>query len=573
MMSPCRPGEEYCVFARECYNKNTQVCCGDMIRNKNESLGCCLIRGKERAKFYKTQSHMCCGKEILERSPGQVCCGGQLRSASSGICCRDNWNGHTAGENVRCCGNKWFNIATQECCESGDHSQVHARGQDTACCDLDVYNTKTQRCDPSGKVWPMFQYQCGEQMYNSTQQICCDDHLHNKPSESHKCCGSRLHDENKETCCRDRKHAKTWLTKSGGECCGTFYIDPETQTCCDKKVMTKDRLNGLTECCGQELYNPQTSLCCNGQIHLVRDTSRYTCCEGKVMEKNTLQCIDGHIHPLSEKKCKHEESDCVCDGLKINSIQALCCHAVVVKKDKPYHDGCCRHGDMVDTYSLTGKDFSPCHTGAPGKLCNDIYNPKVEICCNGKRLSKKYFGCCAEKVFVKTSTTMCENGNVVYKRNKENDVIKETSHPISCETVCTKKLPRNFKNQAVVLAKLKRFKRKGPQPYIGGKNVQNLKNGGGVGKILRVRVDLSPQCARQCRLYKGDEFLVISSSSGKRRSGKVRYTLQEGDSLVKLTPSNRRTLRKKARWWCRKQCRKQGRTKRTCRKCNNNISL
>lgn len=123
---------------------------------------------------------------------------------------------------------------------------------------------------------------------------------------------------------------------------------------------------------------------------------------------------------------------------------------------------------------------------------------------------------------------------------------------------------------SVMMADLKRFKRRGTQPYIKGKNVWDLKKA--VSITSQLRMDLSQECASQCHLRKGEKFLLIIGSSPRRRLGKILYKLQEGDYLVKVTNSNKKKLRKLARRWCRKQCRKPVRI-RACQASCKHFSL
>lgn len=116
---------------------------------------------------------------------------------------------------IGCCGGQeLYNTSSQICCEFNGAFNVATK--EKYCCYDKAFNAESQYC-VKGQVLSFKENLCGNEIYNISEKKCCGDQtLYDMPQFLADCCGSLLFDVNKSQCCRGTKT----VIPTNLECCG-----------------------------------------------------------------------------------------------------------------------------------------------------------------------------------------------------------------------------------------------------------------------------------------------------------------------------------------------------------------
>ncbi|XP_078314595.1 uncharacterized protein LOC144619711 [Crassostrea virginica] len=175
-----------------------------------------------------------------------------------------------------------YNIATQICCGINGSFSVASKHNRDCCYDKD-YDINKEHC-VSNRVVGMGEDLCGDTVFNTSSDVCCNVTLHEIPTYPWKCCGENVYDVNSLQCC---KVFKTTIPKSQN-CCRKDFGTNSTVICCNGVAHPKEpsltccgteRVDNVTTgCCAAKPYNTTTHQCCNEEIVCRRGDNDQNCC-------------------------------------------------------------------------------------------------------------------------------------------------------------------------------------------------------------------------------------------------------------------------------------------------------
>ncbi|KAL4227154.1 hypothetical protein ACF0H5_015127 [Mactra antiquata] len=146
--------------------------------------------------------------------------------------------------------------------------------------------------------------------------------------------------------------------------------------------------------CGNIPYNPYTSVCCSGNVVPITTPGEIECCGiNKLYDPSTAVCCGVNVLPIVNQG----STTCCFDTTLYNNNTEQCCGGTVISLQQE----CC--GNIG--YYTTG-----CQTCVNGVLVSN-YDKHTHICC-GDVLHVKTFGlscCCGTSVFDSSSHTCCNN--------------------------------------------------------------------------------------------------------------------------------------------------------------------
>ncbi|XP_039865438.1 uncharacterized protein LOC120719944 [Simochromis diagramma] len=402
------PGASLSCCGNEPYNPETATCCkvqhehditASVDQGLNEKVSkCCDL------KAYNPVNEMCCQSTITAKpGPMAECCGKEVFDKDKQLCCGPTDNRVILVRNSshhRCCGHNQYDTKTQCCCTNKENI-LELQPKDSDCC-----------MEDSPAVLP-----CGNITFNKHTQLCCQLNVVHKSPQKYKCCDKRAYDVEKELCCGPSNNKIILMRNSSNhQCCGHNHYDTDTQCCFLNKegvleIQPKDpsgcvrekiveRQSKCTEpkthLCGSLCYNPKERRCCERN-----QESHWFCASGKrktpptVYNPHTQVCCDGCV---SGKK---PWIDQCCGETPYGSAQrgVLCCN-------KSLYEG----RDDGEECSEIGIPYNPAKGtmccshfhGSPGQHCcgTEIYQPDVEICCNGHRHPRlRNIHCCGVKAY------------------------------------------------------------------------------------------------------------------------------------------------------------------------------
>ncbi|XP_015196414.2 usherin-like [Lepisosteus oculatus] len=294
---------------------------------------------------------------------------------------------------------------------------------------------------------------CGDTVYNTSCQLCCDDGSVLPGNPSMLCCGSEAYSPSKESCCLG--HLTVGVSEMVADCCGRKAYYPLSQLCCDGEIREQEPHHA---CCGTEVYNTQTQACCGHQRNLTLSLRhpRDSCCGDVLFNQETETCCaDLKVRPVSEgsrccvstpyhpnitecvkgtvvripyrQNCGNHSSPRTAQNIT-RSIRCLpcgwdtyydpqtqrCCVNRTSRQGQVYHsDQTCCNGMITNT---TGTGL------AGGRCCNSVgYNPSTHICCAGNITEKEQgvpYQCCGGAAY-NVLDHVCLNGMLYKDRGQE----------------------------------------------------------------------------------------------------------------------------------------------------------
>merc|ERR1719495_2006326 len=225
------------------------------------AINVCIVDGEE-VKY--DCNYICCGGQIVEKSPGLACCGSEELGST-----------YVQGEQV-CC-SWWFtgeyavydnNNQGEQCC--GTELIVNSMRGNFSCCqgwkNVTLFNYRTEMC-------------CGAiatYVEDTTFGQCCGDVGFDRRTQSCPCGQAPVADvpQNEAQCCRSRDNqVQTTRTNDQG--------------CCDGQASDPDMGGAGMGCCTLEdgrnvRYNADEQACCGGKLTDLEEGERGLCCDGNL---------------------------------------------------------------------------------------------------------------------------------------------------------------------------------------------------------------------------------------------------------------------------------------------------
>ncbi|XP_038073526.1 uncharacterized protein LOC119741726 isoform X2 [Patiria miniata] len=476
------PGVQACCSGVS-YLKTQQVCCGNALHDLEPGKECC------GNSLYDVTNQLCCKGNIMEKAAPtsqccggsntfdpeqQTCCGWQVSDFPYGSCCRIRRNAFQAyqpGES-KCCSrsppNKYFHkrfalgrvqsidaeccgihaLADGQLCDPCSKRPVANDSFTDACCsegnkNPKAYNKETHICYEN-EVYAKKQFQlgrapCGDKVYTTDTEICCDGTIHPKMYQAkkphqQKCCGTEAYVPDWHTCVgnsqKKNKNFQSYrhlqvnkkVPEHFAEYCQDNVFNNQTDVC--------DRSNwhirpieemelGLKACDsfkaerGYYPYDPAEQECCGGVLigpgeTCCLETLRFStpgtgigegsCCGSEGFNPHTHVCCDEVLHPITvqgQECCGRELFD-------PSSPAPMCCNDTLLSTT-----------DMADgkTVCTDGVAHRPTDTVCQGS----VYPVENGECCGPVLMDSSTEICCQEKFLYPRAThgnTCC--GRVAY---------------------------------------------------------------------------------------------------------------------------------------------------------------
>ncbi|KAL3991913.1 exosome complex component RRP4 [Sarotherodon galilaeus] len=436
----CGPNDNKKSLVR---NSSFHRCCG---HNQYDNRTQCCCENKEGVLEVQLKNSSCCDKSSTAgvHNVGNLHCGPNDNKKSL----ERNSSFH------RCCGHNQYDNRTQCCCENKE-GVLEVQPKNSSCCDKNsttgVHHVGNLHCGPNDNKKSLvrnssFHQCCGHNQYDNRTQCCCENkegvlevqlknssccdksstagvhnvgkYLHCGPNDNkkslernssfHRCCGHNQYDNRTQCCCENKE--------------GVLEVQPKNSSCCDKSSTTgvhhvgnllcgpNDNKKSLVRnssfhrCCGHNQYDNRTQCCCENKEGVLEIQPKHSdCCAKESAKPEGFRQL---THRLQH--CCTEPNTHLCGSTCYNPKTHRCCErhqkpfwfcASGKRKARVYDpriEVCC------DGSVSPWKPWIDQFYGSPGQHCcgTEIYRPRTEICCNGHRHPKsENIHCCGVKAY------------------------------------------------------------------------------------------------------------------------------------------------------------------------------
>ncbi|XP_019200902.1 uncharacterized protein LOC106096463 isoform X2 [Oreochromis niloticus] len=430
----CGPNDNKKSLVR---NSSFHQCCG---HNQYDNRTQCCCENKEGVLEVQLKNSSCCDKS----STAGVHNVGNLR-------CGPNDDKKSLVRNSsfhQCCGHNQYDNRTQCCCENKE-GVLEVQPKNSSCCDKNsttgVHHVGNLLCGPNDNKKSLvrnssFHQCCGHNQYDNRTQCCCENKegVLEVQLKNSSCCDKSstagVHNVGNLRCGPNDNKKSLVRNSSFHQCCGHNQYDNRTQCCCENKEGVLEVQPKNSSCCDKNsttgVHHVGNLLCGpnDNKKSLVRNSSFHQCC-GHNQYDNRTQCCCENKEGVLEIQPKHSDC-CAKESVKPEGFRQLT-HRLLHCCTEPNTHLCGSTCYNPKTHRCCERHQKPFWFCASGKRKARVYDPRIEVCCDGSVSPWKPWidQCCGVTVYGSAQRGVLCCNNTLYEGRDDGEECSEVGIP------------------------------------------------------------------------------------------------------------------------------------------------